>query len=433
MSLNLSFYLRLSFFCLYALFCHSLNAQLTLQQCIEQAINNNEKMSIADLQVLIQSDRVSEAWGRALPSLNGQVDYIASGEPNRFFKKHKVLNAKASLLIPIYNFGEARYSIKTQNRLYEASLHTSERVRQELVNEVSQAYFRLLESYHLEKVVLDSIATLTEQHRISRDFYSQGLVHANEPLLVETQLSQRELDLIQARQNISLASAQLNRLMGTDIYADLNLVDIQESDALGSMKRENKIELLIQRALRVNPALNALQLQVEAAYYAYRTERGSLYPSVYAFSDWSTTNDYALPYTQGINAGIGIRMTFFDASSSAKIRRKEKEWQELQMHYQGMIDDLTLGISSAHLTVQNALNKIPVASKSIALAEQNLAMTQDQYREGLVSLYDVLMDEERVAHSRANYFQALYHFHRAKAELEFIAGYTPETSCDPYF
>lgn len=409
------------FFCCFPLL---LKADLTLQECIGQALRNNEKTSISELHMMIAGDRLDEVWGMALPTLTGHVDYIASGEPRRFLSKRKTLNAKASLVIPIYNFGGADNLIKSQGSLYEASFYNNEHVRQELINAVSQAYFRLLEAYRLIEVVEESILTLNEQMRLTQNMLEQGLVHKNESTLVELQLGQRKQDLIQSRQNRDLAAARLNRLMAVSLDSCLDIVDVLEE-----IVWEQNITILIEQACSTNPSLAALKLQVEAAYYAYQAEKGNLYPAIYAFSDYSTTNAYALPYTQGVNAGIGVQMTFYDGTMYAKIRRKEKEWLELQKQYRALIDDVELNIRSSFFALESAKNTIPIARKAIGLAEENLTITLNQYKEGLVSLYDLLTDEERLAESRANYLQALYRFHRAKADVEFAAGFQLETIC----
>ncbi len=415
------------FYSLLCLLPFLLNAEMTLQECINQALKNNEQTSISELQIMIAGDRLDEVWGMALPHLSGQVDYIASGEPRSFLRKHKTLNAKASLIVPIYNFGGASNLIKAQGKLYEASFYSNEHVRQELINAVTQAYFRLLEAYRLSEVVKESITTLKEQFRISQDFFAQGLVHANESTLVAVQLAQREQDQIQAEQNIALATARLNRLMAVSLDSDIDIVDTLEE-----MTFEQNITVLIELSCAANPALAALKLQVEAAFYSYQSEKGYLYPSIYAFSDYSSTNAYALPYTQGVNVGIGVQMTFYDGSIFAKISRKEKEWLELKTRFCALKEDIELQIRSSFFSLESAKNRIPIALKSVSLAEQNLKMTQDQYQEGLVNLYDLLADEERLAGIRSNYLQALYHFHRAKADLEFAAGFKLETSCETY-
>jgi outer membrane protein TolC len=395
-----------------------LQAQLSLEECQCLALENSEKISIADLHLLIERDRTAEAWGMAYPRLTAEGQYIAAGEPRNFIKKHKTANAKASLIVPLFNFGGASNLITAQEKRYHSSFYTNERVRQEVIYAVTQAYYGLLEFQKIEQVVKESLTTLQEQLRISEDFYKQGLVHRNDVLLIELQFAQREQDFIQAEHNRALQEQRLNRLMGIDLDTKLEIEDIYEI-----VECQDDLESFLAAAEECRPDLGALQLQVCAAYYAYKGEKGELYPKVYAFSDYSTTNDYNFPYTHGINAGIGMEVNLYDGGTThARIRRMRKEWLELHQVYCALIEDISLEVRSAYLQLQNAAHKIPVALKSIHLAEESLKITQNQYQEGIVTMYDLLNDEERLAEARSNYYQALYEFHRAQGELMFATG-----------
>jgi outer membrane protein TolC len=63
-----------------------------------------------------------------------------------------------------------------------------------------------------------------------------------------------------------------------------------------------------------------------------------------------------------------------------------------------------------------------VAKKTIALAEDSLAISQDLFEEGQILSDDVLDNEGRLVQARSNYCQALYEFYMAQSELEYAAG-----------
>jgi len=397
---------------------HPLHAKLSLQDCQRFAFENSERLSIGDLRVLMEKDRIAEVRGMALPQLSAHVDYVAAGEAHRFLKKHKTINGKASLIVPLFNFGGASNKISEQETRYEASLYDNERLKQEILYEVSQAYFRVLESQKIENIVRQSLSTLEEQRRVSQDFYGQGLIHQNDLLLIDVQVAQREQDLIQASHNVAISIARLNRLMGFQIDAPTEIEDI-----LAEISWKANLETCLKEAKECHPELISLQIQIKAACYAYKAEKGALYPSIYAFTDYSTTNDYTFPYTHGLDAGIGIEINLFDGGTTwAKIRRREKEYLELQYRYKGVEEDLELTVRTAYYQAIAASNKIPLALKGIQVSEENLKITQDQFGEGFITTYDLLNDEERLAQARSNYWQALYDFHQARLDLCFAAG-----------
>jgi len=395
-----------------------LEGTMSLQECRTLALNNSDRLSISELRLLIEDDRVRETWGMAYPQLSAEGQYVAAGDAREILRKRKTANARASLIVPIFSFGGICNAIDAQESIYEATFYDSQRVRQDVLNAVYQAYYRLLEANKIYSVVKESLHLLENQHLVTHDFFEQGLVHKNDVLVIEVQMAQREQDLIQAKHNIDIAKSQLNRLMGQPLDQALEIEDILEE-----VKWEQDYHQLVNGSIACHPDLLSLRAKIEASDYGYKATRGTLFPGIYFFSNYSTTNDYNFPYTHGLDAGIGMQVNLYDGGVTlAKLSRMKKELCELMQTYQARENDIELQIKTAFLTLESSASQVRIASKGILLAEENLKITLDQFHEGLVGSVDVLNDEERLAQARSNYYQALYDFHKAKAELAYAAG-----------
>ena len=395
----------------------SLCAALTLEECYGLAIRNSEKMSLADLRVLIEEDRKREVWGLALPQLSAQADFITKGDTNIHHHK-RTKNARVSLIVPIYNFGGAYNSILAQEKKIESAINNIDRARQEVLYATNHAYFILLEALKIEMIFNESIQTLNRQWQITNDFKEEGLLHKNELLLVEVELALMQQDLLQAKNYVSLARAKLNRLIGCELDDQTEIVDLMEQTCW-----EGNMNKILFEAKNNHPILRSLEAQIEAARYTHQAEKGKLYPAIYGYSNYSTTDDYALPYKHGLDAGLGMQISLYDGGTTwAKIKRLKKEISELEQLYVSEERNIELNIRSAYLNVEGALQKIPLALKGIELAKRNLMLTQDHFSEGLITNIDVINDEEKLLKARSNYFQALYQFHRAQADLSYAAG-----------
>lgn len=403
-------------------FPSALAAKLTLEDCQRLALLNNEKVCIADLRTAMQRDKVDEVKGTGLPQIKLHGDYIAAGEAKKFLNKQKKANAKASLIVPLFNFGGITNNIIAQELHYESAVFDNIRAKQEVIYAVSQAYFRLLESIKIQEIVSESINKLKEQLRISKDFYEQGLVQKSDILLIEVQMADREEDYIQAKYNISIAVAELNRMIGADLDENTEVDNTFEKDV-----QTPALSDIIFQAKRCHPALISLETQIKSAHFAYKGQKGALYPNVYVFTNYSTTNDYKFPYTHGIDLGLTVQVNLYDGGITyAKIRYKKKEFQELQYRFQGLEKDIELAIRSAYLDLKRAVSKIAVTKKGIKLAEENMKMAQEQYGEGLISSYDLMSDEEKLTEAKSDYYQSIYDFYKAELELLFTAGILQE-------
>lgn len=395
----------------------SLYGALTLNECYSLAIANSETMSLADLKALIEEDKTREIWGTALPQLSAQADFITKGDAKHFHHHDRTKNARVSLLVPLYNYGSYS-SISAQEKKEEAALIDIDRARQNVLLATSQAYFLLLESQKIEMILRESIQGLKGQLKITNDFKDQGLVHENELLLVEVELSLLEQELLQAQNQVALAIAKLNRLIGYEMDYPTEISDVLEDTQWNG----NFVQILYE-AKANHPILRSLSAQIEAACYAYKAEKGKLYPAFYGYTNYSTTDDYALPYKHGLDAGIGIQLSLYDGGTTwAKIKRLKKEICEWEQRYSAEEKNIELNIRSAFLNVESAANKLPIASKSIDLAKRSLKLTQDHYAEGLITNLEVINDQEKIIRALYNYYHALYQFHLAKTDLAYAAG-----------
>lgn len=410
-------YKYIPFLCLF-LGTTFLEGAISLDECRTLAIQNSDRLTISEIRLLIEDDRVRETWGMAYPQLSAEGQYVAAGDARAFLRKRKVANARASLIVPIFSFGGISNAIDAQESIYEATCYDNARVRQDVLNAVYQSYYRLLEANKIYDVVKESHRLLEGQLKLTSDFFNQGLVHKNDHLVVEVQMAQREQDLIQAKRNIDIIKSQLNRLMGQPLDQELDV-----EDTLEEVKWDQNYYELVNSALSCHPDLLSLKAKIQASEYGYKATRGTLFPGIYFFTNYSTTNDYNFPYTHGIDAGIGMSVNLYDGGVTfAKLSRMKKELSELIQVYQAKENDIELQIKTAFLALESSASQVAISNKGAFLAEENLKITQDQFQEGLVGAVDVLNDEERLAQARSNYYQSLYNFHKAKAELAYAAG-----------
>jgi len=404
--------------CIFYLIITSAYGALSLNACYDLAIANSDTMSLADIRALIEEDRTREVWGMALPQLSASADFLTRGDVKDIHHHKHTKNARVSLIVPLFNFGGQKNLINAQEKREESAFINIESARLEVLHSTNMAYFLLLEAQKIVQVLQDSAQTLNNQQRITKDFVEQGLLHENETMIVEVELELLQQDLVQAQNNRSLAVAKLNHLIGYSLDYPTTVEDIFEET--GPLIN---IDQLLCQALSNHPILKSLQAQIEASQYAHKAEKGKLYPNIYGYSNYSTTDDYALPYTHGLDAGIGLQMSIYDGGTTwAKLKRLKKETCELEQQYQAEEKNIELKMRTAFFNMENASTKIPITLKEIELAEKNLKMTEDHFSEGLVTNDDVVLNEEKLMKSRFNYFQALYQYHKAKADLIYAAG-----------
>ena len=425
--------------------------KLSLSQIQEAALIHSEELSIAELETLIATEKIQEIRGINLPKLTIDGSYnlrnndLGSVRKNPMYRKTQppapqiqgmpspppqpkniktivankhVTNGKVSLIVPVYDFGYVSHLMEAQSALVEETIHEKERVQQDLLVAVAINMYRALEGSKIEAVVQESLRVLGAQLTTAADLFSVGLVTHNDVLVVEVQLAEREQELIQARHNIESALCSLSRLTGWQIAQVAQLEDIEEQ-----FSWEESVDAIISQANEIHPVLKKIQARTAAAASDYQATRAENYPDINAFVNLHSSNDTYLLHKNWVHGGVCIEIPIFDGGIvESRLAQKRKQLSALDFRYTEAIEDIHLGIRKAFLEVDSASRQVPVALKSIKLAEENLMISRDLFTEGLIMSDDVLNDESRLSQARSNYYQSLYDFYIAKSELDYASG-----------
>ncbi len=399
---------------------------LTLEDCLRIALANNRRPWIADRRVLIARDRIDEAMSILLPRLTFDAQYawrnndlgisamgmdIVMGERTRW-------SAKLGLIVPIYDFGRAQAQMRMEENRVEAGLKDAERGRQDLTLAVSQAYFRLLEARRIRDVVRESLKVVKRLEETARDFLAQGLVARSDVLAAEVQLAERQQDLIRAENNILLARATLNRLMGLDVNRPTEIADVLEAAPWNG-----SLEAVLKLSIERRPDLAALRRMIEAGRAEYDVIRRGNLPGIVGTLDYNYTSDQNTLNPDWLGAAVILQIPLVDGlGTQFRLMRKTKEIAEAIDIHAERLDDILLEVTQAFLQAREAAERIPVARKAVALAEENLRVTRDQYAAGLLTGADVLAEEDRLSRARSGHIRALYEYHSAAARLANAAG-----------
>lgn len=402
-------------------------APLGLEQCVSTAIENNRRVAIRDRRILIERDRADEAFRRILPRVSGDLrgTFRNNDVGFRFDERSGVTGdkdvgtASVDLIVPIYDFGGVGNAEAAALHGAAAAEFDALRERQDLRRDVGLAYYRVLETRKIAGVVEESLSLVLRQLATSTDFHEEGLVARNDVLAVEVEAAERRQDLLRANRNIDLAVATLNRLMGVDVTARTRVVDVFETPPW-----EGTFEKTLLAALDQRPDLDSLEEQIRRAQAEYLSDQATgLRPKLYAFGSYERSTDDFLLNQEWLEGGIALEIPIFDGGVTyARLAREKKEIAELIDLRDDRVDDVVLELKRTFLAQKDAADRVPVARRSIELAEENLRIVRDQYAEGLLTSSDVLEEEERLARARSNYYRALYEYHMAFALLEHAAG-----------
>ncbi len=281
----------------------------------------------------------------------------------------------------------------------------------------------------------------------------------------ETQVAERNRDLIAARYQYKAALDAMRRLIGADLTPALRETEIVLEDDASTLPPKSSIlsfEQALAKAVQSRPENLAAQQQTSADALNARIARDSLLPQLDLAVQGGGTgpgfNQISVPNNTGLGAanpypglgstlgqvlafnypsyGFGLQLNFPLRNSTARaslsnalVSRVRDQYAQRQTQQQIIFD------------VRQALNSIELAGASIEaatrardLAEKNVAAEQQKYELGTITAFEVLDSQTRLASSESAllgvyvaYQQAYIDYERATWSLLDGLGMVVET------
>jgi outer membrane protein len=410
--------------------------RLTLDESIDIALRNSTTIQSAREGMNASELRRKEAFTRFLPKLSTSYNY-SHYDPAPYINQPPPFpfstittgtqdNYTWSLDVkqPVFTGGRIKADYDISRIGADISKHEERLAVQDTVLEVKRAYFNILKAIRLVGVAKQSVEQFTAQRDLAKNFYEVGLSPRNDYLQAEVRLADSTQALVRAKNSLEVARARFNTILRLPIGMPVEVVDI-----LNYKPYEKNYEECLRAAIDHRPEIQVLALGVKEAGEKIRVVESEFYPSVNVVGSYQRYGDSGAlsgsPYRDPDN-WLFMAVASWDLWEwgRSKYSRDASVSQEKQAQsaLTKVKDQVALDVKSAWLAVKEAENLIAVTQTSIEQAEENYRINQDQYREQVSRITDVLDALTLLTFARASYSNALSDYQIALAALEKAMG-----------
>jgi outer membrane protein len=257
-------------------------------------------------------------------------------------------------------------------------------------------YLRVLVLDGQKEVLRQRAASLGDHLRVAQDLYDHGVVARSD--LLETEVRQR---LVQDQQSqldngVAVARQTLNRLMGRDPDAALEL-----PARLTPPPLPQHLDELERRAADSSPRLQALRAQLAAQQAGVAVHKAEDYPTAIAQATHTYEQNRYLLYPNANFLLLGLSWQAFDGGArKAALRQAELAVAKTKSEIGDLTRSIEIELDRAYRDLEQARREEATAEVNVGAAEENLRMVEDQYKAGLARTTDVLDAESVLAESR---------------------------------
>lgn len=418
-------------------------SNLTLQESIEIALENNINLQRSELNLLNIETGLMEARGNIFPSFSfgvaPQVRWGRNINPvTNLFETRRIgaVNLFANANVTLFAGRQLSNSINQAKVQSEAGRLDVEASRNDITLSVINFFVNVVFAKEQVNIANVQLNTSNEQFERTTRLVEAGSLPLGDRLDLEAQRATSELEVINANNNLRLARLNLSQLLQIPFSEDFD-VDFPDLQAEDYAIEEVNVNRIFAVALETMPQIRAAALDVKSAEIGQRIARGAFYPTLSiggnVFSNYIDQPSFPRPevdpfFTQvennlaqqmSLNLNIPVFSNFRNTAGvqRANVQKRLSELQQIEVT-NNLLQDIETAFTNATAARQSYRSSI-VRVKAL---EESFRMTQQRFNVGGVNAVDFQVAQNNLFNAQADLLNAKYEYIFRVKVLDFYLG-----------
>lgn len=321
---------------------------------------------------------------------------------------------------PLFAGGRSLHRFEGAKAGHAAATHGLERQRQEVIFAVARAYYGVLLAEAHREVIAAALVSGEANRDLARARFDAGMVVEADALSADVRLASLREQAISVGHQVTLARAALNDAMGRPLDEPWDIPERLEPVAGASGEWGDLPTLALER----RPDYRRLLAEEERQELEVRAARAEFLPSVNALGSWElNTADFANNGQGSWFVGLTLQWNLFNGlGDRARVTEAEAGLERGRAFRARLASAIALEVREAALGLRSAGERIEVARGAVDQAGASLALVQQRYAAGLVTIVDLLATEAAFTQARGNLSRAVHDHRVGRLRLELALG-----------
>lgn len=419
---------------------------LTLEQCIQLALEESTDMKNAAIDSAIQELRIKNARALYYPELFLNGRYLVSDRSNQIFDQ-RLLGADEGSSVSIghnydtgitarytlWDHGQRRANFDRAKESLNVTDRRNRRIKQNLIFDVTQAYYNVLKTQALVNVDKEVLARSRENRERVEDFVKAGVQIEADIATAQVREANDELNLLNDENELEIAMANLPRIMGLDPGT---LITVAEDTSYQLYRENGKVELIeislqeaIQQAVENRPEFAEAKARVKQLESDLALAKLGRWPRLNAESTYELSVDDSLDESrnfndiQNWNITATLNFPIFDGGVTRRRTQEATLTLEQERETAGDLErSIALEVRQAYLSLKRAERALEITDTQVRNAALSLEVTRGRYEQELAILLELLDAQTEFAGALTNQVRAFYDYKIAQAALQRAMG-----------
>lgn len=409
---------------------------LNLDKALEIALNDNPTIKVAEEEIALKKVAHKETWQNLLPeaSISGSMSHTITapqfsiGDQTVKMGKDKANTVTGALSISLPLFAPAVYRAMSLTKTdIELALEKSRATKQDLVNQVTKAYYQLMLSQDSYDVLQKSYKLAEDNFNIVNAKYQQGAVSEFDKISAEVQMRSVKPNVISAGNAVTLSKLQLKVLMG--ITAD---VDIKIDDSLAAYEEAvfaNQLESKMHEGLSNNTTMKQLELNRLMLQKNIKSLRTNFMPTLglgysYQYQSMNNNSWNLFNYNYGSSSSLvfNLSIPLYKASNFTKLKSNRIQIRQLDQNRIDTERKLNMQIESYQDNMAASSEQVSSNKVNVNQAEKAVQIAGKRYEVGKGTVLELNTSQVQLTEAELTYNQSIYDYLVAKADLDMVLG-----------
>ena len=412
--------------------------QLSLDECIKIALNDNPTIKIKDMEIKRVDYSHKEALGQLLPSVNFsgqytrnlaiQTIYMTTPEGSTSIKMGRDntystgFNASVPLVMPTL-----WKSIKLSDNQILQNVEAARANKLSLVNQVKNAYYALLLAEDSKRAIEENHATAQFNADVFQKKFDLGTASEYDVLRARVEVTNLEPSIIEADNAIETLELQLKVLMGMDVRTDF-----KPSQKLDDFKIQMYNDVLAtDTSLVNNTSLKSLDLQTDYLKKSLDVTKMAWYPTLngsfnYMWNSMSNGSPFKnFDWHPSSSVGLTLTLPLFTGGQRLyKQRQAEVALREMRWQRENLQRSLQMQVQTQMNLINRTVKQIESNEAGVRQATKANDIMEQSFKMGVGTFIQLLDTEDALLYARLSYYQAIHDYLVAQSNLEYLLGNT---------
>lgn len=408
---------------------------LNLDKALEIALSDNPTIKVAEEEIALKKVAHKETWQNLLPEagISGTWNHTITAAEMRLgentFKmgqdNSNTVNGALNISLPLFAPSVYRAMSMTKTDI-ELAVEKSRASKQDLVNQVTKAYYQLMLAQDSYEVLKQSYKVAEDNFNIVNAKFQQGAVSEFDKISAEVQMRSIKPNVISAGNAVTLSRVQLKVLMG--VTAD---VEVKIDDSLANYETAlfaNELEQPIEN-LEYNTTMKQFDLNRKMLQQNIKSLRTNFMPTLgmnFSYQYQSLYNDnwnvFNYNWAGSSSLMFSLSIPLYKASNFTKLKSNRIQMNQLEQNRLDTERKLNMQITNYRNSMAASSEQVSSNRENVMQAQKAVQIAGKRYEVGKGTVLELNTSQVQLTEAELTYNQSIYDYLVAKADLDQVLG-----------